>query len=193
MMEYEKIERRIEERSLDGFRYSINNISKIISIPIILLIIYLSVKSIIVFSIVVGLYLSEIILYKILKDSPKTILEISHLVSINTNTIPDMNIVIDNSKNARSSMIIGKSNNGIDRAIIYITEIKPVFKLNMLGDLKAVYHLLVYFNIISLASHKKFGYNDARESITMIKIFSLIYTLSYIPKLYFKPSYNTIR
>lgn len=186
MMKYEKVERNIQEKSLDGFRYSVNDISKLISIPFIILMVYLSIKSTIVFSIISGLYLSEIIMYKIFKQSPISIMEITCIVSMNVNTIPDMNIIIDNSKNIESSMIIGKSYNGKDKAIIYISETKPVLKLNILGDLKAVYHLLVYFNIIALASNDKFGYNDARESILMIKVFSLIYSLTYIPKLYFK-------
>ena len=184
MMEYEKVEQMISG-NIDGIQYSVNNISKVITIPIVGVLLYLSLNSALMFSIIMGLFATEIITYYIFKDKALSATDILTMILSKFSVDIPLDIVVEESRYAmESSMVLGKTPDGNDRALIYINDLEHSYKLKILSNVKIVYHMYVYMSIISLATSDKFGYEDASESITISKLHALIRTILFVPKLY---------
>lgn len=183
-MEFQEVEKLVNS-SVEGIEYSVNNISKIITVPITIVLLYLSLNSALMFSIIMGLFATEIITYYIFKDKALSTTEILTMISSKFSVDIPLDIVVEESRySMESSMVLGKTPDGNDRALIYINDLEHSYKLRILSNVKIVYHMYVYMSIISLATSDKFGYEDASESITISKLHALIRTILFVPKLY---------
>lgn len=184
MMECEKVE-QIISNSIEGIEYSVNNISNIITIPLIGLLIYLSIKSALVFSIVVGIITTEVIICIVSRNEVLSVTEILIMVLTKFYVDIPLDIVLQkSSRSVESSMVLCKSYDGEDRAIIYISDLNDSHKLRILYNIKIVYHMYVYMSIILLATNDNIGYEEASGDIIISKLHAIVRTLIFTPRLY---------